>query len=171
MKCLSYPPAAFVRVIEPVKGRSWLKRVSACSNLKPISTRLQQWNEAVLFSTCLCCCSLIDTALWSGRVISPLIQSEACHLPADARSLMQSPPVLRGQVHEASAQNFARFRQSQDPLSSHVKSTFPANTAKRQQKQNRPNFRAMLLFISRRRETCQEFTGVLFCSEQPKGWF
>lgn len=50
---------------------SWLKRVSACSNLKPISIPLQQWNEVVLFSTCLRCCSLIDTTLWSaGRSAS-----------------------------------------------------------------------------------------------------
>lgn len=71
-------------------------------------------------------------------MINPLIQSEACHLPADARSLMQSPPVLRGQVHEASAQNFAHFCQSQDPLSSHITSAFPAITAKQQQKHNLP---------------------------------
>lgn len=39
--------------------------ISACSNLKPISRLLQHRNEAVLFSTCLRWCSVIDAALWS----------------------------------------------------------------------------------------------------------
>lgn len=45
----------------------WLNGAAACSNLKPIFKLLQLWNEAVLFSTCLGCCWLIDTALGSSK--------------------------------------------------------------------------------------------------------
>lgn len=47
---------------------SWLNRVDACGNLKPISRRPLFWDEAVLFSTRLDCCSLIDTAVWSTKL-------------------------------------------------------------------------------------------------------
>lgn len=54
------------------QSESWLNGVSACSNLKPISRLLQHRNEPVLFSTCLGCCRLIDTALrsteWSASL-------------------------------------------------------------------------------------------------------
>lgn len=141
---------------------SWLNRVGACSNLKPISRLLQHRNEAVLFSTCLRCCSLIDTALWSTERSASWYKVMPVSYQQTFIPWLQSPPTVGTSLWGFCTKNL-HFH----PLSSYI--TMPSNNHLRPLVANRSNFLTMPLFIAQWYKSCQEFTEVLFLLRAAKG--
>lgn len=95
------------------------------------------------------------------------MQSEACQLPVDAHSLMQSPLDCRG---KPSARKHLHFHcQIQNPLSSHITTTFSEIIAKQQQQQQTKSlidFQTMPLIVSRRTTTSQDLIVLLRASKE-----